>query len=310
MYIFFEVDQKVVARDSRERWMLMTNRMKAILGASATIAVWATAFPFGKFALQSVDALTLSVARVVGGAILMLIIGVFKGLHIPTSWREWGIYVLLGATGNFVYQVVFNEGLRTIPAATSSIIMALTPLTTALLALVVYKDKIRPIGWIFTITAFIGVAIIILWNSTLTIPMGALWTLLGMILFAIYNILNRGLSLKGYNSITIAMWSMFTGAIMALPFADHAIEMIIQAPLSAQLAMVYLAFFSSALGFVFWSYAFEHAEKVSDVTNFMYISPIVAAIVAAFLLGEYPNMGLYIGAPIILGSLFLFNRYR
>ena len=288
----------------------MTNRMKAILGASATIAVWATAFPFAKLTLQSVDALTLSVARVVGGAILMLIIGVFKGLHIPTSWREWGIYILLGATGNFLYQVVFNEGLRTIPAATSSIIMALTPMTTALLALVVYKDRIRPVGWLFTITAFIGVAIIILWNSTLTIPMGALWTLLGMILFAVYNILNRGLSLKGYNSITIAMWSMFTGAIMALPFADHAIEMIVQAPLSAQLAMVYLAFFSSALGFVFWSYAFEHAEKVSDVTNFMYISPIVAAIVAAFLLGEFPNMGLYIGAPIILGSLFLFNRYR
>lgn len=288
----------------------MTNRMKAILGASATIAVWATAFPFGKLVLQSVDALTLSVARVVGGAILMLIIGVFKGLHIPTSWREWGIYILLGATGNFVYQVVFNEGLRTIPAATSSIIMALTPMTTALMALVVYKDRIRPIGWLFTITAFIGVAVIILWNSTLTIPMGAVWTLLGMILFAIYNILNRGLSLKGYNSITIAMWSMFTGAIMALPFADHAIEMIVAAPITAKLAMVYLAFFSSALGFVFWSYAFEHAEKVSDVTNFMYLSPIVAAIVAAFLLGEFPNLGLYIGAPIILGSLFLFNRYR
>lgn len=288
----------------------MTNQMKAILGASATITVWATAFPFGKLALQSVDALTLSVARVVGGAILMLIIGVFKGLHIPTSWREWGIYILLGATGNFVYQVVFNEGLRTIPAATSSIIMALTPMTTALMALVVYKDRIRPIGWLFTITAFIGVAVIILWNSTLTIPMGAVWTLLGMILFAIYNILNRGLSLKGYNSITIAMWSMFTGAIMALPFADHAIEMIVAAPITAKLAMVYLAFFSSALGFVFWSYAFEHAEKVSDVTNFMYLSPIVAAIVAAFLLGEFPNLGLYIGAPIILGSLFLFNRYR
>ncbi|EUB22834.1 DMT family transporter [Veillonella sp. ICM51a] len=263
----------------------MTNRMKAILGASATIAVWATAFPFGKVALQSVDALTLSVARVVGGAILMLIIGVFKGLHIPTSWREWGLYILLGATGNFVYQVVFNEGLRTIPAATSSIIMALTPMTTALMALVVYKDKIRLIGWIFTITAFIGVAVIIFWNSTLTIPMGAIWTLIGMILFAVYNILNRGLSLKGYNSITIAMWSMFTGAIMALPFADHAIEMIGAAPITAKLAMVYLAFFSSALGFVFWSYAFEHAEKVSDVTNFMYISPIVAAVVAAFLLG-------------------------
>ena len=68
---------------------------ESYLGASATIAVWATAFPFGKLALQSVDALTLSVARVVGGAILMLIIGVFKGLHIPTSWREWGIYIFI-----------------------------------------------------------------------------------------------------------------------------------------------------------------------------------------------------------------------
>ena len=111
----------------------MTNRKKALLGASATIAVWATAFPFSKIALQSVDSLTLSVARVIGGALLMLVIGVVKGLHIPTTWREWGLYILLGATGNFVYQVVFNEGLRTIPAATSSIIMALTPMTTALI---------------------------------------------------------------------------------------------------------------------------------------------------------------------------------
>ena len=107
------------------------------------------------------------------------------------------------------------------PAATSSIIMALTPMTTALLALVVYKEiEYDPVGWLFTITAFIGVAIIILWNSTLTIPIGALWTLLGMTFFAVYNILNRGLSLKGYNSITIAMWSMFTGAIMALPLRN------------------------------------------------------------------------------------------
>ncbi|MDU6913594.1 MAG: EamA family transporter [Veillonella sp.] len=86
--------------------------------------------------------------------------------------------------------------------------------------------------------------------------------------------------------------------------------MIVVSPISAKFAMAYLAFLSSALGFVFWSYALEHAEKVSDVTNFMYISPIVAAIVAAFLLGEIPNMGLYIGAPVILGSLYLFNRYR
>lgn len=288
----------------------MSNRVKAIIGALATIAVWATAFPFSKIALQHVDSLTLSVARVVGGAMLMLIIGVVKGLQIPTSWREWGLYIVLGMTGNFVYQVVFNQGLLTIPAATSSIIMALTPMTTALMALVVYKDYMKPIGWLFTITAFAGVAVIILWNGPINVPMGAFWTLFGMILFAIYNIINRGLSLKGHDPITVATWSMFTGAIMALPFVAQSVANIVVAPVSTWLAIMYLACFSSALGFVFWSYALEHAERVSDVTNFMYLSPVVAAIVAAFLLEEYPNMGLYIGAPVILGSLYLFNRYR
>lgn len=288
----------------------MSNRVKTIIGALATIAVWATAFPFSKIALQHVDSLTLSVARVVGGAMLMLIIGVVKGLQIPTSWREWGLYIVLGMTGNFVYQVVFNQGLLTIPAATSSIIMALTPMTTALMALVVYKDYMKPIGWLFTITAFAGVAVIILWNGPINVPMGAFWTLFGMILFAIYNIINRGLSLKGHDPITVATWSMFTGAIMALPFVSQSVANIVVAPVSTWLAIMYLACFSSALGFVFWSYALEHAERVSDVTNFMYLSPVVAAIVAAFLLEEYPNMGLYIGAPIILGSLYMFNKCR
>lgn len=288
----------------------MSNRVKAIIGALATIAVWATAFPFSKIALQHVDSLTLSVARVVGGAMLMLIIGVVKGLQIPTSWREWGLYIVLGMTGNFVYQVVFNQGLLTIPAATSSIIMALTPMTTALMALVVYKDYMKPIGWLFTITAFAGVVVIILWNGPINVPMGAFWTLFGMILFAIYNIINRGLSLKGHDPITVATWSMFTGAIMALPFVSQSVANIVVAPVSTWLAIMYLACFSSALGFVFWSYALEHAERVSDVTNFMYLSPVVAAIVAAFLLEEYPNMGLYIGAPIILGSLYMFNKCR
>ena len=288
----------------------MSNRVKAIIGALATIAVWATAFPFSKIALQHVDSLTLSVARVVGGAMLMLIIGVVKGLQIPTSWREWGLYIVLGMTGNFVYQVVFNQGLLTIPAATSSIIMALTPMTTALMALVVYKDYMKPIGWLFTITAFAGVAVIILWNGPINVPMGAFWTLFGMILFAIYNIINRGLSLKGHDPITVATWSMFTGAIMALPFVSQSVANIVVAPVSTWLAIMYLACFSSALGFVFWSYALEHAERVSDVTNFMYLSPVVAAIVAAFLLEEYPNMGLYSGAPIILGSLYMFNKFR
>ena len=118
------------------------------------------------------------------------------------------------------------------------------------------------------------------------------------------------MSLKGHDPITVATWSMFTGAIMSLPFVSQSVANIAAAPAITWAAIMYLAFFSSALGFVFWSYALEHAERVSDVTNFMYLSPVVAAIGAAILVGEIPDMGLYIGAPIILGSLYMFNKCR
>ena len=42
----------------------------------------------------------------------------------------------------------------------------------------------------------------------------------------------------------------------------------------------------------------------------MYLSPVLAIILAIFLLGEVPSTGLYIGGPIILISLYLFNTYR
>ena len=41
-----------------------------------------------------------------------------------------------------------------------------------------------------------------------------------MILFAVYNIPNRGLSLKGHKPITIAMWSMFRGLLWHCPLRN------------------------------------------------------------------------------------------
>ena len=90
------------------------------------------------------------------------------------------------------------------------------------------------------------------------------------------------------------------------------LKMIVVAPISAKFAMAYLAFLSSALGFVFWSFALEHAGKGFRCNQlYVYSLPIVAAIVAAFLLGEAsPNMGLYIGGAYYTWIFIPFNQYR
>ncbi len=288
----------------------MTNKHKAMVAAFGTILTWATAFPFTRYVLQTIGPVDMSVMRIFIAAIVLLIVGLVKGLQRPKTKQDWLLLLVAGCCGNSVYQVFFTQGLVSITAATSAVIVALTPLTTALLLRVFYKEHMSTSGWIYTTTAFIGVAIVLFWGGMVEVSIGALWTMVAVVLFAFYNILSRQFTAKGYTSISIVTWGMVLGAVTGIPFMGHSIRAFSQASIETLLTLGSLGVFSSAIGYAFWSYALEKAEKASDVLNFMYLSPVLAIILAIFLLGEVPSTGLYIGGPIILISLYLFNTYR
>lgn len=288
----------------------MTNRHKAWLAAGCTILVWATAFPFSKYLMEYLPAEVIAEGRIFLGGLVLMSLAFFKGLHLPKSSMDWILFVLSALGGNIGYQVIFNIGIQTIPSATSSIILALTPLTTSILVRIIYKEYLKPAGWIYTVTAFIGVAIVLLWNGAFQVAPGAVWTLGAMFIFAWYNVINRGFAAKGYQPFDVAAWSMGLGGIIGLPFLPKTLVALGQAPVSVTVTLVYLGLGSSALGYALWSYALDKAEKASDVMNFMYLSPIIAALVGFIMLGEVPNGGFLLGGATILVSLYLFNKYR
>lgn len=287
----------------------MKNKSKSLLAAMGTVAVWAMAFPLSKYVMQYMTPLDASELRIIFGGVLLLGVAFMKGIQWPKG-RDWIFFVLAGLTGNIFYQIVFNLGLQTIPAATSSMIVSSTPLLTAILMQFIYKEKLSYAGWLYTFTAFIGVGLVLLWKGAWQLEIGAFWTLLAMIMFAWYNVFNRQLSTVGYNAINIAAWSMFLGGLIGIPFLPGAIKSLLIQPTLVWGALFVLTFFSTAIGFALWSYALEKAEKASDVMNFLYISPLVAAVLSFLLLGEIPNVGFFIGGTVIISSLYLFNKYR
>lgn len=49
------------------------------------------------------------------------------------------------------------------------------------------------------------------------------------------------------------------------------------------------------------------AERTSIVTNYLFINPLIAAVIGFLLLGEIPDMGTFIGGAIIIISVVVFT---
>ena len=51
----------------------------------------------------------------------------------------------------------------------------------------------------------------------------------------------------------------------------------------------------------------SYAERTSEVTNFMFVTPLLSTIMGFIILHEVPNAGTFIGGVIIIISIVVFN---
>ena len=251
----------------------MTSEKKKVFGLSfLSVFLWASAFPLTKVAQQQFTSIPLGFLRCTVAAIFLIIIGIL-----------------------------------TLTSATSSIIIAVTPILTAIVASHLYKEKIKPIGWAAIAAAFIGVLILLLWEGVFSINIGLIWTVGAAIVFCGYNIMTRKLSAMGYNALEIVTYSMICGAILLGFWAGDGLHQLAGASVSHIIALIYLGALPSATAYFTWGKAMSYAERTSEVTNFMFVTPLLSTIMGFIILHEVPNAGTFIGGAIIIISIVVFN---
>ena len=287
--------------------MEQSHKVRQHLLASITIVCWSLAYPLTKVVGGAFDSYSIATIRAFVAAIAMLIIAKFLHIRKPFSWKHIGYFALEGAFAFSYYLVFFNKGMETLTSATSSLIFSVTPIFTAIGAWKIFGEKLNPVGWISLGTAFAGVSVLLMWGGTLNIGIGALWTFAAVLVFSAYNIINRKLESLGYESMEIITYSICCGAIEMIPFLPGAIGQVQLASLSSIVAVIVLALTGTAISYYTWSKALEYADKLTEVTNYMFISPFVTAILGWIMLGEIPGMGTYVGGAIIMISVIVFS---
>ncbi|MBW3609101.1 MAG: DMT family transporter [Actinobacteria bacterium] len=276
---------------------------------SLTILLWAGAFVWIRVALEDYSVAHLTFLRLAIAAIALGALLTVRGQTKLPAARDVPAIVFLGLAGMALYQLLLNAGERTIPAATASMLVNLSPIFTALAARVLLDERLARHAWLGIAIAFAGASAIALeGGGGLELRHGALLVLGAALAQAAYFVAQKPL-LRRYGSLELTAWAMIAAALMTLPLAPGVGSALSDASAAATLAVVLLGIGSSAIGFVSFAYAVSRID-VSHAASTLYAVPVVTIAVAWLWLSELPGAVAVLGGAVALAGVAMTNAGR
>ena len=276
--------------------------------AFIAIFFWATAFVLTKVVLKEVDVTTLGVLRYFFASIIVIFILIKQKISLP-KLKDILAFVFAGFSGYAGYIVFFNMATLLSSPSTLSVINALAPAITAIVAYFIFNEKIKLIGWFSMGISFCGILILTLWNGTLTVNKGVIYMLIGCVLLSLYNISQRYLT-KKYSSFDVSMYSMLIGGILLVVYSPSSVRNIFSISFNSLILIIYMSVFPSIISYFFWTKAFEIAKHTTEVTSFMFVTPVLATLMGIIILGDIPKLSTLIGGVVIILGMIIFNKTK
>ena len=272
---------------------------------------WAGNFIVVKGAVGVVPPIAFTFLRYVLASVTLLVLLRWREGAIKLPTGDVARLAILGCVGFGCYQVLWPVALQTIPAGDSALLIATTPVITALLAVALGADAANPVKIIGALISFVGVALVIAAGQGLDLGVslvGDLLTLGAALCWALYTVLGADV-LRRHSPLVATTWAIVAGTLFMAPFG------------LAQLATVDLALFGPSV-IIAIVYAGTLAAGVSNVivfhglkllgptrvTAFQFLVPALAVILAAVFLGEAVRPVQIIGGGVILAGVALLRQ--
>ena len=291
-----------------------SHRLSALLKATFAVIVWGASFIATKLALREVSPVVVIWLRF---GIGVIILGGFvvhrKELSLPPR-RELGYFALLGFLGITFHQWLQVTGLVTAKATTTAWIITTIPIFIALLGRVMLKERL---GWdriAGILIATVGVVLVVSHGDLQSILLGKLGSfgdllvLISAVNWAVFSVLSRK-ALKNHPATQMMFFVMLFGWICTSVwfFTLNHVGEIANISMTGWTSLAFLGIVCSGFAYVFWYDALK-ALSASQVGSFLYIEPLVAAVVAALLLQEPLFIAAFVGGALILAGVWLVNR--
>ena len=286
--------------------------MKLVL----TAVFWGGTFVAGRIASREAGPFSAAFLRFVVASVFLLIFVMksngrmdSKALLAP---GKLFLLLLLGLTGVFAYNVLFFSGLKTVTAGRASIIIAANPAFIALFSALLFKEKLGFVRTAGILISFAGAAVVISKGSFSALLQGNLGVgelyILGCVAsWVSYSLLGKK-TMRNVSPLVAVTSSCVIGAVclLAPALSEGLLSEIPALSSSVWLAIFFLGFFGSSLGFT-WYYEGILAIGPSRAGVFINIVPISSVFLAFLILHETIEASMVLGAVLTLTGVYITN---
>jgi len=287
----------------------MSGRTTAILSLIAVMGIWGSAFSVTKVAIEEVPPVLIAFLRFALAALVMLPIALLRRARPPMlAGRQLATVAAMGVCGFSLFQAGSNIAQTYITATQAAIIQSVIPVLTAVLAVVVLRERPSGRSAIGIALSLAGVLLVVLAaapSARASNPLLGGAIMLGAAsMWAIYTVLAKGLA--GADQLDVAAFSTGFGALFLLPMAlveGGAAGLPAISP-GGWLSIAYLGLLSSALANLVYNRSLAHLGA-GQAATFINLVPVVGVAVAVLFLGE-PLIGWQLaGGALAMAGVWL-----
>jgi drug/metabolite transporter (DMT)-like permease len=289
------------------------NKMEAYTAVLTATLLWGMSHVLTKFVVAEFNPFAVVTFRISCAALLMTAIQKFRGRQLLPMLAEWKMLIPLALGGIFVSQFGFILGLSFTTPSHGALIYTLSPIATAVLA-VIFKGERLTKTKVFGISlAFTGALILateggIDFRSRYFIGDAIMFcAMLGWSYYTVFSIN----FIRKHGSV-----NTLTGAfIYAVPFAAIVgFIPLIQSDISEVTwkgwwSLGYLVILATVLTVHLFTFSLKHL-KPTTVAVFVYLQPIVSTTGAMFLLGHSITPLFIVSTGLVFSGLYFFTFAR
>lgn len=272
--------------------------------------IWGSSYILIKKGLLVYTPLQVGTMRITFGFLVLLPSAVLKIFRLPG--RKLFVLLIIGIIGNILPYILFAYSQTVLPSSVTGILNALTPIFTMLIAVFIFKYKIKNMQIIGMLLGFLGVMSLAFVDESGVFGSFNIYVMLVVLATLCYSIsLNLiKVYLSDINSVIVTAVSLFTvGPVCLIYLLSTDLIHVFNTVPGSGLAMFYIAI----LGIVGTAFAMILYTKLIQITDALfattvtYLLPIVS-IIWGILDGEVLYHIHFVIMLIILIGVYLVNK--